>query len=124
MKNVLTAGVLAIAVIAASQQQASAWINARIGVGVNFGWQSGDNCFGWCGLWQNGPYPGDSGHHHGHHGPYEPPVYLPYIWVGHPHGHANVPAPSFETMAPFQYAYPSYPAPVYYYYPASYYYGR
>jgi hypothetical protein len=127
MKKVLTAGLLAIALMAASQQQASAWVNARFGVGVNIGWQSGDNSYCW-GAWHNGPYPGGSDYHHGHHsGVMEPPVYLPFIWVGHPHGHATYPAPgpidSFS-MPPMQYAYPTYPAPTYYYYPASYYYGR
>jgi hypothetical protein len=130
MKKILAAGLLAIALIAASQQQASAWINARIGVGVNLGWQSGDNCFCW-GAWHNGPYPGGSDYHHGHHhGVMEPPVYVPFIWVGHGqgHGHAPVPPPvAFDTfsMAPMQYPYAAPPAPTYYYYyPASYYYGR
>ena len=128
MKKILTAGLLAIAVIAMSQQQASAWICARLGAGVNLGWQSGDNCFGWFGMWHNGPFPDGSGHHHHAHnqGPWQPPVYLPYVWAGHGHG-SHYPRPVFDTMsmAPNQYAYPAYPAPTFYYYqPMSFEFGR
>ena len=126
MKKVLATGLLAIALIAMSQQQASAWINARLGVGVNLGWQSGGNCFFW-GVWHNGEHPGQAGHHGHHHGEWAPPVYLPYVWVGHhPHGHASYPVPGPVdnfAMTPFQS--PTYTPPTYYYYyPASYYYGR
>ena len=125
MKKFLAAGLLAIALIAASQQQASAWVNARFGIGINAGWQSADNCW-WWGAFHNGPAPGPIDYHHGHHHSYfAPPVYAPYVWVGHPHAHANYPTPgpidSFS-MAPTPYTYG--PPAYYYYYPASYYYGR
>jgi hypothetical protein len=124
MKKVLATGLIAIALIASSQQQASAWVNARVGVNVNLGWQTGGNCFFW-GLWQSGEYPGDSHHDH-HFGYFVPPVPVPYIWVGHPHGHAAYPTPGpVDSFAMTPYQYPVYAQPTYYYYyPTTNYYGR
>ena len=36
MKKILAAGLLAICLIAVSHQQASAWVNARFGIGLNW----------------------------------------------------------------------------------------
>ena len=43
MKKVFAAGMLAICVIALSQQQASAWVNHRFAIGLNWERQSGGN---------------------------------------------------------------------------------
>ena len=47
MKKILAIGILAIIAIAFSQQQASAWVNSRFGVGLNWDWQTGGNNFLW-----------------------------------------------------------------------------
>src|SRR5947209_1125671 len=63
MKKILYVSLLALGILSLSQQQASAWINAKFGIGMNFGWQSGGNCVLW-GLAQGQqPPPG--------YGPYE-----------------------------------------------------
>jgi hypothetical protein len=53
MKKFLTAGVLALTVAACSHQQASAWINCKFGIGLNWNWQSGGNNMLW-GVFRNG----------------------------------------------------------------------
>lgn len=72
MKKVLALGLLALGLIALSQQEASAWKNSRFGIGLNWDYQSGGNSFFW-GLWRNGQPPGPGGfgdgmpyHGHGH----------------------------------------------------------
>jgi hypothetical protein len=131
MKKVLAVGFLAIACIALSQQEASAWINSRFGVGLNWDFQSGGNRFGW-GLWRNGQPPGPEyfGQGGGHgYGPgfqnFGAP--MPHMHHGHHHGAIDMPAtepayaaPSYNYPPPYQFA--TYPRPVYYY-PAPYY-GR
>ena len=130
MKKFLATGLLAICAIALSQQQASAWINTKFGVGLNWGWQSGGNNFGW-GAWRNGQPPGPEafqgggyGHGHGHefyhgHGHHHSMVQpqgmapAPYAYT------APMPEPAYAQPAapygtPFHYA--TYPRPVYYYY--------
>ena len=57
MKRILTLGVLALGLVLGSQQQASAWVNFKFGAGVNWNWQSGNNCVLW-GLWHGGEVPG------------------------------------------------------------------
>jgi hypothetical protein len=57
MKKFLTAGVLALTVAAFSQQQASAWINCRFGIGFNWNWSCGGNSILW-GAYRNGQPPG------------------------------------------------------------------
>src|ERR1051325_4233506 len=52
MKKILLLGLLAIGASALSQQSASAWVNARFGMGLNWDYQSGGNQIAW-GLWQN-----------------------------------------------------------------------
>lgn len=124
MKKVLATGILAICLIAMSQQQASAWVKWNIGVGANLGWQSGGNSFLW-GAYRGGQptgpeFYGYHGHHFHHHGHAEAPFYAPQ-----PIAPANA-QPAYiqpgASYAPFQYA--TYPRPVYYYYPTPYYYGR
>src|SRR5688572_5482034 len=57
MKKILMTGLLAISALALSQQEASAWINSRFGIGLNWDWLSGGNSFLW-GAWRNGQPPG------------------------------------------------------------------
>jgi len=118
MKKVLVSGLLAICVIALAQNQASAWINTRFGVGFDWSYQSGGNNCLW-GAWRNGQPPGPEyfgsnqghGHHHGH-------------YYSHSHHHAQMPIempmaqPAYAqpTMSYSPYQHTNYPAPVYYYY--------
>jgi len=83
MKKLLTMGAMAVALLAVSQQQASAWKNMKFGCGLNWEWSSGGNCFGW-GLWRNGQPPGPEGFGYPGHGPYG---FAPAPWdQGMPHG--------------------------------------
>jgi hypothetical protein len=128
MKKVLAVGLLAICAIALSQQHASAWINNRFGVGMNWSYQSGGNSV--CGIWRNGQPPGPETM-------YSAPSHAPYYGAPNFYGHAqgfysgfdsavapggNMPMPqAIQPYAqPYQFA--TYPRPVYYSpYP---YYGR
>lgn len=56
MKKLLPIGLLAVSIAALSQEQASAWINSRFGIGLNWSWQSGGNNFLW-GLFRDGQPP-------------------------------------------------------------------
>ena len=124
MKNVLVAGMLAICVIAVSQQQASAWVNQKFGFGINWEMQSGGNSI--CkGLWHNGQPPSPEtmqGSSYGNYPQYGAPQF----------SQAQVEMPAYQsTYAPpsVNYGMPSYQFATYprqtYYYPApSYYYGR
>ena len=129
MKKVLAAGLLAICLIATSQNQASAWIKWNVGVGANLGWSSGGNSVLW-GAYRGAQPAGPDyfGGHHGHHGHYhhhhhgfaELPYYTPQA-IDATYVQPRQAAPSV-TYAPYQYA--TYPRPVYYYYSTPYYYGR
>jgi hypothetical protein len=57
MKKMVLAGLLAITLIALSQQNASAWVNSKFGIGLNWSRQSGGNNFLW-GAFHNGQPPG------------------------------------------------------------------
>jgi len=57
MKKILVLGALALSTGLLSEQPASAWVNAKFGVGLNWSWQSGGNNFPW-GLFRNGQPPG------------------------------------------------------------------
>jgi hypothetical protein len=120
MQKILAIGILAIAAIACSQQQASAWVNARFGVGLNWGWQSGGNNFLW-GAYCNGQPPGPEAYG------FSPPPALLYFSGPPMHAPSAYDGMTFEyssaqpTMPmqqpygqPFQFA--TYPRPVYYYY--------
>jgi hypothetical protein len=153
MKKFVVAGLLAIGLMATTRQEASAWINARFGIGLNWDLQSGGNQFGW-GLWRNGQPPGPEafgggGHHGGgygpqfgapmpqHHGyapmpqqyqPY-PQAYVPQQYAPAPRAYSTAEPPITAQPvyynSPYQFA--SYPRPVYYYYyttPYYYYYGQ
>jgi len=62
MKKFAIAGLLAILVAVASQHQASAWINSKFGMGMNWSYASGGNSFG-CGLIRNGQPGGPEFYH-------------------------------------------------------------
>lgn len=53
----MTAGLLALALAALADQPASAWVNSKFGIGLNWNWQSGGNNFLW-GFFRNGQPPG------------------------------------------------------------------
>jgi hypothetical protein len=56
MKKFVVMGALALALAVCSQQEASAWVNTKFGVGLNWGYQSGGNNFLW-GVFRNGQPP-------------------------------------------------------------------
>lgn len=127
MKKIIFAGLLAISAIAFSQQQASAWVNTRFSVGLNWEMQSGGNNLLW-GAWRNGQPPGPEafgggGGGFGYGQGFGAPMPYPY---GHgfgpaPQGPAPMPVGTGEPPIagsfsnPFQYA--TYSRPVYYYVP-------
>ncbi len=81
MKKILALGTLALSVALCSEQQASAWLNCKFGIGLNWSWQSGGNNFLW-GAFRNGQPPGPEGAYPGQHpggpGPgYPPPGTFP-----------------------------------------------
>ena len=144
MKKILLTGLLAISALSLSQQEASAWINSRFGIGLNWDFQSGGNSILW-GLWRNGQPPGPEAFGHPgypghlrmpHHGmsPQPMPVYgVSPGFVPAPQGFMPPPAPQGFLPAaqtqpqpmyytPYQFA--NYPRPVYYYYPTPYYIGQ
>jgi hypothetical protein len=111
MKKLVLAGLLAVAVLAVTQQQASAWINSRFSIGLNWG---GNNFF-WGGF-KNGQPPGPEAWGYQGHG------YMP----SHHHGYAPMPQAMPQPMpaqnaqqvqpmyyGPYQFA--NYPRPIYYY---------
>ena len=111
MNKVLATGLLALCAVALSQQQASAWINHRFGIGFNWDIQCGGNHMG-CGLWHNGPPPGPAyyGHHgHGHHHSYYGQPTAPYGYTPSPYAYEMpMHMPSYTQpmyTAPYQYSY-------------------
>lgn len=145
MKKIVASGLLAFCLIAMSQQQASAWVNSKFGIGLNWDYQSGGNSVLW-GLWRNGQPPGPEAFGGGAGRlPYGAPQYGPGPQYFAPQTMApqgivpqgfqqqgfapvsgfepNMIDPSGRAMnygSPYQFA--NYPRPVYYY-PAPYY-GR
>jgi hypothetical protein len=107
MKKLVAIGMLAIALFVASEQEASAWINSRFGIGLEFGWQSAGNSWGW-GAFHNGHHPG-YGYSFGHHGAsvgfnHTAPAMAPMpTWVPayEPHLYATMPGQAYYDPAPF-----------------------
>jgi hypothetical protein len=127
MKKIAIAGLLAMGLIAVAEQQASAWVNQRFSIGLNYHRQSGGNNFGW-GLYRNGQPPGPESFHGAPFSPTPAPFVAPA-----PHGHGYMPQTQPQPARPMmnyagQYANPytfaSYPQQTqyYYYYPAPAYY--
>lgn len=137
MKKIALAGLVAITLIAIGQQQASAWVNSRFGVGLNWHRQSGGNNFFW-GGYKNGQPPGPeafggvftpsaptSPYFGGAPMPapqaYAPQGYAPQTVYFPPMPEANY---AGQYASPYQFA--NYPRPTFYYYypaPAYYYYS-
>ena len=125
MKKFLTVGLLAIVALAFMQQDASAWVNSRFGIGLNWDYQSGGNKAGW-GLWRNGQPPGPEAFNSGafqprYQGPMAeyPPAPMHYAAPQGPGFDMPMFEPSYAQpmmpyAQPFQFA--TYPRPVYYYY--------
>ena len=146
MKKILVMGLLAISAIALTQQEASAWVNSRFGIGMNWDWQSGGNSALW-GLWRNGQPPGPEAYGCPGgprppmvHQPYgfnpaqqqpglgvsptnspPPPGFGPQSGFGVPSGGAPMSMQPMYQGNLYQTA--NFPRPVYYY-PTPYYYGR
>jgi hypothetical protein len=119
MKRFFVASLFAIGMLAITQQQASAWVNSKFGVGLNWDLQSGGNQFFW-GAWRNGQPPGPEAFNAGPYQPtYRGPVFQPgpnFGAAAMPHGSFD--AQSFEPPYAGQYQAPyagqyqsSYPAP-------------
>lgn len=130
MKKLMILGTLALALVLASEQSASAWSNIKFGAGVNLHWQTGDNNILW-GVLRNGqiPHPGGyggygGGYGYGHPGGGFPMYYEPTAADANNNGGAAAGKQSAGAPAPVNQT--SYPANPYgYYYPVSYnpYYG-
>ena len=151
MKKIILAGLVAISALAITQQEASAWINSRFGVGLNWDLQTGGNSFLW-GAWRNGQQPGPEAFGAGGAGPrfgapfgnqpiQAPPPFgggpmQPQFsptpqYFGAPQGFAPMPQGAFDAQqfeAPFAsqfsspYQFANYPRPSTYYYPSTPYY--
>jgi hypothetical protein len=140
MKKIVFAALVAVSVMALSHQQASAWVNSKFGVGLNWDLQSGGNNFLW-GAWKNGQPPGPEAFGGGgaprFSGPmpqqgFAPQGYPAQGFSPMPQGFppqspfdASTSEPPFagQYASPYQFA--TYQRPVYYYYPNTYYYyGR
>jgi hypothetical protein len=123
MKKIALAGLIALSMVALSQQQASAWVNSKFGIGLNWERQSGGNNFGW-GAYRNGQVPGPEAWGNGpsYGAAYAAPAHHSYAQMPQVY---DVPAQPYagQYASPYQFA--NYPRPVYYYYPTpSYYYSR
>ena len=57
MKKILSIGLLTVCAMAISERQASAWVNAKFSVGLNWHLQSANNNVLW-GFYKNGQVPG------------------------------------------------------------------
>ena len=107
MKNFFALGILTLALVTVSHQQAHAWSNIKFGAGVNLQWQTGDNTLLW-GFFRNGqvphPYGGGVPPHmmNPHHG-YAP---VPPVGAGLQQDQQASPA-SYQTQ-PVAYTYPAY----------------
>jgi hypothetical protein len=144
MKKILLLGLLAIGASALSQQSASAWVNSRFGIGLNWDYQSGGNQIAW-GLWQNNqPGGADPAGLHGNKNQQQcAPAFVPGqapnavivpqmpapVVVPAPAPHHEVPAPAappaymsrnpaaaYPTPYASPYQYATYQRPMYYYY--------
>lgn len=117
MKKFLAAGMLAICVIAVSQQQASAWKNSSFSFGMQWSHSSGNNSF--ChGAWRNGQVPGPEAFHHGHY----PQPFQYFAQMESMPSFTPMAAPAPTPYYPQTYQFATYPQPQQTYTPAPYYY--
>lgn len=120
MKKFLAAGMLAICMIAASHQTASAWHKSQFSMGLSWSHSSGGNSHCW-GAWKNGQVPGPEAFQYGlaNMQPLEsltPAYAMPTYAPPYP------PQPVAQYPSPYQFA--TYPQQQYYYPMPDYYYGR
>lgn len=102
MKKFVVGGLFAITMLAIPQQEASAWINSRFGIGLNWDWQSGGNQLLW-GAWRNGQPPGPEAFNSGAYQPrYQGP--MPGFMPQGPHGMAPQPFAPQQSFAPQPFA--------------------
>ena len=109
MKKFVVMGALAVALAVCSHQEASAWVNAKFGVGLNWAYQSGGNNLLW-GVYRNGQPPAccdGPGCGPGFYGPgYGPGFYGPGYgaaggYPGYPYAGTNMgPVAPFTPPAP------------------------
>jgi hypothetical protein len=100
MKRFLVLTVLALGVTVLSQRPAAAWSNFRFSVGLNLGWQGGNNSY-LCGLFRSGPAPAPWAVYPGGPG-YPPPAangFNPYFESPYAQGKApaGMPGPASAT---------------------------
>src|SRR5579864_3019109 len=103
MKKFVAMGVLALILAACSQQEASAWINSKFSVGLNWAYQSGGNNLLW-GVFRNGQPPAPCCDGPGCFGPgfYGAPGYHAQGFSGYPYpqGAAITPMGPMSNPAP------------------------
>jgi hypothetical protein len=122
MKKILVASVLALALVAGTQQPASAWCSAKFSIGLNYEYSGGNNNFFW-GLYKSGQVPEGYGAPMGGYYAPMPPMAPPAFRAPAPF---IAPAPTLAYAPSSSYAPPqvaTYPATRYYpqAYPANYY---
>ena len=151
MKKIIVMSFLVVGVIMFAEQQASAWVNSRFGIGLSDHKQSANTSLLW-GLWRNGQIPGpDMGGQGGspyggapYGSPYggprfaaSQPGFMPMPSGPGPVAHQGAFADPYFAGAPYAtapmnygspYQFANYPRPSYYYpsvyYPSAYYYGN
>jgi hypothetical protein len=120
MKKLLATSLLALTVLAGTEQSASAWCHFKFGIGLNMEFSSGNNCTAW-GLFRNGQYPDGMGYPM-----FAGPMsdwYAPAPAPVSPTPDPKTPRPGSSYGAPGSgYAAGYYPAP--YYYPQAGYYAN
>jgi hypothetical protein len=112
MKRFLVLTVLALGVTVLSQRPAAAWSNFRFSVGLNLGWQGGNNSYLF-GAFRSGPAPAPwaaYGPGPGHPGP-GPGGFNPYFESPYAKGPAATPGTPGATAQTAPVAPPTTPAP-------------
>ncbi len=124
MKQLRAAGALALAVLAGTDQSASAWCSYRFSINLNCDFSCGCNhCCGWGGLCYCGPPPGYNSPMYGLYAPPGSPMANPYhaaAPINYPVNYAATgaaPAPPSAAQAPGYYQAANYPQG----YPTNYY---
>jgi hypothetical protein len=116
MKKLLVLGLSAVVVALATGRPADAWINSKFSVGLNWQWQSANNCFLW-GVYRNGEVPQNPGAYY-----MGPPPAVPgqpaFPWFGNAAPKSNAPTVSTGQMPYTSASYSGYGTDIYS--PASY----
>ena len=97
MKKLLVLGFSAVVVALATGRPADAWINSKFSIGLNWQWQSANNCFLW-GVFRNGEIPQGSGAYYMGNPPATVPGEQPFPWFGNTAPQSNIPAVSTGQM--------------------------